>query len=62
MSEKSKKNKSPAEGAYRFGEFQLYPSERKQERRHRALPLPLKSSTHCCCSCETPSTSFDATS
>jgi DNA-binding winged helix-turn-helix (wHTH) protein len=42
MSEKSKKNKSPAEGAYRFGEFQLYPSERKQERRHRALPLTAK--------------------
>lgn len=42
MSEKSKKNKSPAEGAYRFGEFQLYPSERKLERHNRAVPLSPK--------------------
>ena len=42
MSEKSKKNKSPAEGAYRFGEFRLYPSERKLERGNRAMPLSPK--------------------
>jgi tetratricopeptide (TPR) repeat protein len=42
MSEKSKKNKSAAEGAYRFGEFHLYPSERKLEHRNRAVPLSPK--------------------
>ena len=41
MLEKSKKNKSPAEGAYRFGEFHLYPSERTlKARRSRHLTLP----------------------
>jgi two-component SAPR family response regulator len=42
MLEKSKKNKSATEGAYRFGDFQLYPSERKLERRSRAVPLSPK--------------------
>ena len=42
MLEKSKKNKSPAEGAYRFGEFHLYPSERTLKRGDRAIPLSPK--------------------
>jgi len=42
MSEKSKKNKSPAEGAYRFGEFHLYPSERTLKRGDRAIPTSPK--------------------
>ena len=39
---KSKKNKSPAEGAYRFGEFCLFPAERTLEKRDRAVPLSPK--------------------
>jgi hypothetical protein len=46
MSEKSKKNKSTAGGAkadaYRFGEFSLYPSERRLERRERPVALSPK--------------------
>ena len=42
MPEKSKKNKSPAEGAYRFGEFHLYPSERTLKRGDRANPISPK--------------------
>ncbi len=42
MSEKSKKNKSPAEGAYRFGDFHLYPSERTLKRGDRAIPTSPK--------------------
>ena len=42
MREKSKKNKSPAEGAYRFGEFHLNPSERTLMRRDRAVPTSPK--------------------
>ena len=44
MPERSKKNKSTAEseGAYRFGEFALYPSERTLERRQRPVPLSPK--------------------
>jgi DNA-binding winged helix-turn-helix (wHTH) protein len=41
MSKKSHKNKS-TEGAYRFGEFSLYPAERKLERRHTPVPLSPK--------------------
>ena len=42
MLEKSKKNKSAAEGAYRFGEFHLYPTERTLKRRDRAIPTSPK--------------------
>jgi len=43
MSERSKKNKSAeGEGAYRFGEFALNPSERTLERRKRPVPLSPK--------------------
>lgn len=42
MPEKSKKNHIAAASAYRFGEFMLYPSERKLERRKRAVPLSPK--------------------
>jgi len=42
MLEKSKKNKRPAEGAYRFGEFHLYPSERTLKRSDRTVPTSPK--------------------
>src|SRR3954467_15777358 len=42
MPEKSHINHIPARGAYRFGEFDLYPSERQLHRRQRALKVPPK--------------------
>jgi DNA-binding winged helix-turn-helix (wHTH) protein len=41
MPNKSKENQR-APGAYRFGEFDLYPSERQLHHRQRSVPLPPK--------------------
>lgn len=42
MPKKSTENQRAREGAYRFGEFDLYPSERRLHRRQKAVPLPPK--------------------
>jgi DNA-binding winged helix-turn-helix (wHTH) protein len=41
MQKKSKENHT-TEGAYRFGDFELYPSERQLHRRQKAVPVPPK--------------------
>src|SRR5215468_2851482 len=42
MRKKSKENQRIGVGAYRFGEFDLFPSERQLHRRQRAVRLPPK--------------------
>lgn len=42
MQKKSKENQRTREGAYRFGEFDLYPSERQLHRRQKAVRLAPK--------------------
>jgi DNA-binding winged helix-turn-helix (wHTH) protein len=42
MKGKSKEIQSTPEGAYRFGEFQVYPSERQLHRQNTEAPLPPK--------------------
>src|SRR5205809_5204628 len=42
MQKKSKENQSAQRGAYRFGDFDLYPAERQLHRRQKAVPLPPK--------------------
>lgn len=42
MQKKSKKNQSAQRGAYRFGDFDLYPAERQLERRQKAVRLAPK--------------------
>ena len=42
MPEKSQKSTSAVEGAYRFGEFHLYPAERTLKRGERAIPTSPK--------------------
>src|SRR6266850_183661 len=42
MQKKSHENQRAGQGAYRFGEFDLYPSERQLHHRQKAVPLPPK--------------------
>src|ERR1035437_4694907 len=42
MRGKSKEIQSTLEGAYRFGEFEVYPSERQLHRQNTEAPLPPK--------------------
>lgn len=42
MPKKSTENQRAREGAYRFGEFDLYPSDRRLHRRQKAVALPPK--------------------
>ena len=42
MQKKSKEKETTRVGAYRFGEFDLYPSERLLRRRQKAVRLPPK--------------------
>src|ERR1035438_8071235 len=42
MRGKSKEIQSTPEGAYRFGEFEVYPSERQLHRQNIEAPLPPK--------------------